>query len=1122
MSLQFVLGPSGGGKSHYIYEKIIKESMDNPDINYILLVPEQYSLALQRKMVMLHPNGGTLNIDVIGFNRLAYRVFDELGVKTNKVLEDFGKSMLVRRVAGEVQNNLRVYKSCLNKNGFIDEVKSLMSEFYQYDFSIDELRQLIADIEAAGDETVLLDKLKDMETIITAFQEKIAAEYIVAEQLTELLSQCATKSELIKRSVIVMDGFTGFTPIQLKLIGNLINNAIKVYSVHTIDQESYKKTFKSRLAEHELFYLTDKTMESLKQLAKEKQVPHEPDICVGFDGPKRWSADKKDMLHLEKYIFRYPYKKYTGTVENISICAYQTPRCQLKGVCETIYSLVKEQGYRYKDIAIITGNFEKNVTAVTQLFPQYDIPYFLDYTPPVKNNSWVDCITHAIRIIEEDFSYDSVFSFLKSGVIGDISADDIDELENYVLAKGIKGYRRWTRDWKTATCDNAFVAKDSLLDIIKPFYKSVNKKKATVNDYTGAIRQLMDVLNFETGLEDIKGLYGRLLDIFDKLDSIMGDDCLNIREFKDILDVGLKELNLGMVPSKLDMVLVGDITRTRLDNIKVLFIIDANEGIIPSNPSSAGIISEKEKERLLKWGVELAPTDKINSFVEQMYLYSNMTAPSEKLYISYTNMSSDNAAMSPSYIIGRICNLFESMTVTSAKNTLVTTIKGTREKLVEGIWNIASGIEENIPTIGALCKAYAETGYEEQLQAISHALSYKNVPDKLDANVRELLKLRMMKQSISKLEQYASCGYSYFLKYTLGLREREVYQVESRETGNILHTAMEGMFRHVHDNMNNDWFSISPEDKDKMVEEHVNMAWDKELGDRELEGGRYEFLKESLYRIGKRTIRTLSDINSRDTLKPEFFEYRFKENMDINDNDSMTITGVVDRADAQYMSQDDKLRLKVIDYKSGNQHFELNKLYAGLQLQLAIYTNIMIELAGTKGMLNGVTEHTSVSPDGMYYYSMKDPYIEVKDESELDKKRAKELTLVGLDNDGQGDFDAILQYADKKAKDLAREIMDGNINKNPLFEGERTSCTYCPYSDCCRFDVRYGGNSYKYLKYKSTKKEMPVICDAIKEELGLNDQPKEEASMAIEIDVEIERKKENDVAKEVATEHGDN
>ena len=1085
MSLQFVLGPSGAGKSHYIYDLIIKESVENPNVNYILLVPEQYSLALQRKMVMLHPNGGTLNIDVIGFNRLAYRVFDELNVKTAKVLEDFGKSMLVRRVAGEVRDKLKVYKNCLNKNGFIDEVKSLMSEFYQYDFSVDELGKLVQSMESQGDQSVLLDKLKDMETIITAFQNKIQEEYIVAEQLTDLLSDYADKSELIKKSVIVMDGFTGFTPIQLKLIGTLLSNARKVYSLHTIDEAAYKKSCKRRLLEHELFYLTDKTLFSLKNLCHQKGVKMESDICIGFDSSKRWSEEKKDLIHLQKYIFRYPYEVYEDKVDNVFVNCYKTPRMQLKGVCETIFNLVKEDGYRYKDIAIVSGNFEKNVSAVTQIFEQFNIPYFLDYTRPVKNNAWVDCLDHSLRIIEEDFSYDSVFSFLKSGIIEDISIDDVEELENYVLAKGIKGYRRWNRVWK----NTELVAKDSFLDIIKPFYKKVNKKQVIVKDYVCAIEELMSALKFEKGLEKHKGIYEKLVDILDKFKNIMGEDCLSVREFKEILDVGLKELNLGLIPTNLDMVMVGDITRTRLDNVKILFVIDANEGIIPKNSSSAGIISEKEKERLIKLGVELAPTDKVNSFVEQLYLYSNMTAPSDKLYISYTNMNSNNSPMSPSYVIGRITNLFKDLEVKSIDSSSVTTLSATKEKLVDGIQSIVSSNSlDNLVNTSTLHRAYKELGLEGDIEDINSAILYKNIPDNLSCEVRELIKHRMLTQSISKLEQYAKCGYSYFLKYTLGLKERDIHQVENRETGIILHTAIEGIYRHVHDNLNNDWTMLSEEERDKILVSQIDDAWEKEVGDRELEGGRYGFLKETLYRIGKRTIRTLNEIDSKDPLKPEYFEYRFNELIDIDSDNTMKIKGVVDRGDAQYISDEDRLKLRIIDYKSGDQAFELNKLYAGIQLQLAIYTNIMIDVVSEKGKLKDVTDSTAITPEGMYYYRMKDPFVPISDESELDKKRAKMLEFSGLHNDEDGDFEIILKYAEKKARDMAKEILDGVIDINPLSEGEKTACDYCNYSDCCRFDEKYGGNNYKRLKFKNTKKEMPNICHSMRTELGIEEE----------------------------------
>ena len=250
MSLQMILGPSGSGKSHYIYNKIIKDGIKNPDVNYILLVPEQYSMALQRKLVMMHPAKGYMNIDVIGFNRLCFRVFDELNIKPGKVLEDFGKSMLIRKAAGERKADMSVYSGSLDKSGFIDEVKSLMSEMYQYDINKESLNAVIEKLKDSPTDILLYKKIEYMNKIFNAFDGKLSDNYIVAEKLTQILTDNVERSELIKRSVIVMDGFTGFTPIQLGLVEKLIRYAKDIYGVFTIDKKFYEK---KHVKEHELF-----------------------------------------------------------------------------------------------------------------------------------------------------------------------------------------------------------------------------------------------------------------------------------------------------------------------------------------------------------------------------------------------------------------------------------------------------------------------------------------------------------------------------------------------------------------------------------------------------------------------------------------------------------------------------------------------------------------------------------------------------------------------------------------------------------------------------------------------------------------------------------------------------
>lgn len=1072
MSLQFILGPSGSGKSYYIYKRVIEESIKNPKTNYILLVPEQYSMALQRKMVMLHPGMGTMNIDVIGFNRLAYRVFDELNIKPTNVLEDFGKTMLLRQVAGSIKDELKIYGGCLDKNGFIDETKSLMSELYQYDINRSKLEETMNIMLASG-ENLLTDKLNDMLAIFKAFDKKIESEYIVAEQLTELLADVLEKSELIKNSYIIMDGFTGFTPIQLKLIRGLLSYSKGVSTVVTIDKNSYDKEM---IYEHELFYLSRQTIDNLKSLANEQNVKLEEDIFISSGDTGRWNLDSKDLRHLEENIFRFPYKQYNGISSNIKLSVYDNPRNEMISIAERIYRLVNEEGYRYKDIAVISGNLDGAENHVKQIFKRYDIPFFVDKTTPVKNNAYIDAIGHLLRIVDENFSYDSVFSFLKAGLLKDVSTEEIEELENYVLAKGVRGRTWWEKEWK---CE-ADESRAYIMEVLSPFAVSLGKRKHKVSEFIEAIKLFMNTVDYKAGMSDVPKVYEGLCDIFDKLEAIMANDIMRVSEFREILEVGLKELSLGRIPSCLDMVLIGDITRTRLEDVKVLFVVSVNDGIIPKSGASAQIISDKEKETLEQLGVSLAPTDKINSFIEQFYLYINMTKPSDRLYLSYNNTSDSGEVMRPSYIISRIQKVFPMLEANyDAEYKNVSTRKGSIGVLIDGMRALIEGDNSHIEETLSLYKLYLESGDKQMLDIIHRAFNYNNIPDRLSEEVSKLLKLRLLNQSVSKLEKYANCAYSYFLKYILELKERSISVIDNRDVGNILHSIMERLYRHVHDNLGNDWASISDAERDKLVTEFAYQVFDEEYENE----GRNSFLREVFARIGRRTALVMKNITERDSFVPEYFEYKFNHKIEIPGKSyTTTINGIVDRGDVYYSQEDNTLKLRIIDYKSGDYMFDVVKLYDGLQLQLSIYMHIMQELA--KGYKLAALNNAPVVPEGMYYYQMQDPYIKVNSEAEAEKERENSLSLKGLDYSNPAQFDAAINYAIKKLTDIVGDILEGEIDKNPMKSGNNSSCDYCEFKAICRFDDKCGRNSFRYPSFASNKDGKEKAFAKIMEEVG--------------------------------------
>ena len=1077
MALQLILGSSGAGKSEYIYEDIIRQTMQDERKNMIVLVPEQYSLEIQRKLVEKHPRGGSFQIDVIGFNRLAYRIFDELHIKPQKVLEDFGKSMLLRKAAQEKKDQLSLYAGSLDKAGFIDEAKSLMSEVYQYDISRERLAEALRSLGDTGEDKVLSEKLRDMLLIFATFEEKKGNAFIVAEQMLELLTAAAEKSQLIAESEIILDGFTGFTPIQLNLISVLLRRAKKVTIVLTMDVAAYAK---KHIGEHELFALTRQTIDQLLLTAEKAHVVAADTIFIGKDGCRRWEKGHP-LAHLEQNLFRYPYHTGTDDKQAIRIISYDNPAQEVTGVAEQIRCLVMDQGYRYRDIAVVSGNLEETADFVQRIFPLYDIPYFIDMTMPVKNHPCVDALTHAFRIVEENFSYDSVFAFLKSGVMKDLEQEEIEALENYVLARGKKGIRSWSQAFKDGEDTTMEELRQVVMEVLGPFYKACSGKKKTVSQMVEAVYVLMDMLSMEHRFED-DGLYEKICQIFDKMVEIMPEDDIEIAELEELFAVGMKDVSLGVIPPTLDMLVVGDIIRTRLDDIRALFIVGVNDGVIPKRAKRSQIINDREKERLLEFGIHMAPTERVNSFTEHFYLYQNMTKPKDLLYLSYVNMSASNETMRPSYILDRIHRIFPDLKEqhgNSLTNRIVTRQAGF-ETLIIGIRELLAGNHIHESETLQLYKLYLKNRDTSRIESMLAAMRYQNLPEPLAEDVAKLVQIQRMAMSVSKLEQYASCAYAFFLKYILHLEERQIAKIDNRNVGMILHGAMEQMFCYVRDQMGNQWDKVGDALRDQKIEEFVRENFNKEYEGQEIDNGQYVVLEKSLIRIGKRTVKKLQSMMD-DAYQPVYFEYAFKKKLTVG-KETMTLAGIVDRGDLYVDKDNQTIGLRVIDYKSGAHDFDIGQLYEGLELQLAIYTDVMREMVDQEWNQNREKEDQyQINTESMYYYHMQDPYVEADSVAQAEELREKKLGYKGMQREEDDEFETVLSYAEYKAVDLAAQIKKGVIDKNPKQDTNGKACEYCAYKDVCRFDEKYGKNRYHNTKHsaKDTQQlleEMRNVC----------------------------------------------
>ena len=421
MSLQFVLGSSGSGKTEYIYRQIVEQAGKHPK---------------QQKLVELAPNHAIMNIDVLSFKRLAYRVFDEMGRNDIRVLEETGKNLVLKKLARREEEHLTVLRPNMNRMGYIGEVKSLISELVQYNVSPDRLEDVARRDELSS---VLRAKLQDIVTMYRAFTDFMEGSYITAEEILNILSELAKDSAILRDSVLVFDEFTGFTPIQNDLMRQLLQVTERVIVTLTMDA---KEDFYLCRGEEELFYLSKKTIQTLMQMAERLHVEVLEPIVLEGSADKRF-AKAPDLAFLEQNLFRVSVSQSEKEVEQIHLAATRTPKEELTLVAREINRLIR-QGYRNREMAVVTGSMEAYQNYMEPIFTKYEIPYFMDATKEVLFHPFTEFIRAGLEVINSDFSYESVMRFLRCGFSG-MEEDEIDRLDNYLLATGIRGKKAWSK-----------------------------------------------------------------------------------------------------------------------------------------------------------------------------------------------------------------------------------------------------------------------------------------------------------------------------------------------------------------------------------------------------------------------------------------------------------------------------------------------------------------------------------------------------------------------------------------------------------------------------------------------------------------------------------------------------
>lgn len=1127
MSLRFYFGPSGSGKSHRIYEEIMQRAAQEPGRNFLIIVPDQFTMQTQKDLVMRSDRGGILNIDVLSFGRLSHRILEEVGTKEMPVLDDTGKSLVLQKIAADLKEQLPAMGSLLHKQGYIHEVKSAISEFMQYGISTQDMDKLIASAEKRG---ALAMKLRDLKTLYRGFQDYIRDHFITTEETLDVLRRSLVKSKILPDSVVVFDGFTGFTPIQNRLIQELMRVCEETIVTVTIGEEEDPYQMDG---EQKLFHLSKKTVADLVKLAAEAEVTRGEDVFVK-GGPNRFT-EAPALCYLEQNLFRYQYEPYMEKQREIRMFEALSPREEVHQTALYIRKLIREEGLTYRDIAVVIGDLEGYASYVETEFGQLEIPCFIDRTRGIILNPMIEYIKSALQLYIKDFSYDTVFHFLRSGMV-DISREEIDELENYVIRTGARGYRTYSRlftrkteemqqgsgqddtEREEETLERLNRIRQQFADTVEILHMAPRAKAGEYVDhlYDFLVQNQVQqkLLNYQQRFEqegdlakarEYAQIYRLVMDLLDQIYELLGEEEISLQEFADILEAGFGEITVGTIPQNVDRIVVGDMERTRLKQVKVLFFLGVNDGNIPKNASKGGIISDMDREFLIESGTEMAPSPRQQMYIQRLYLYLNMTKPSQRLYLSYAKVNSDGKGIRPSYLIDTVRKLFPQLAVEYPQNrSRLEQIEGRQEGaryLAEELREYADGTlrEEERQDFYLMYRAYeADPEGRDRLTAAAFR-RYKE--SGLSRIVARALYGRQLENSVSRLETYAACACRHFLQYGLSLQEREEFGFEVSDMGNVYHAVLENFAGKLAES-GRTWWDFDENFATQAIKEAVE-GYAATYGETVLySSARNEYAITRMSRILTRTVLTLQQHLKQGSFQPDDYElsFRFAEDLDsihvdLSEEEKMHLQGRIDRID---VSEDaEHVYVKVIDYKSGNKKFDLAALYYGLQLQLVVYMNAAMELESRKH------PDKEIVPAALLYYHIDDPTIETPVEltqeqineeiltklrmngvvnsdpavvERLDRFLQDKSKVIPVEKKKDGSFSArsgilsreelhvVSAYVDTKIRQIGREILDGKIAANPYEKGNEEACTYCAYKKVCGFDGSIPGYEKRQLE----------------------------------------------------------
>ena len=1015
--------------------------------------------------------------------------------------------MLIYSILSNKKNNLKFLGKSENN---IDMIMTQLTELKKHGVSLDNLETLKENIE----DTYLESKLNDIYTVYSQFQEKIKNNYIDENDSLTILKEQLDSTNMFDNTEIYIDEFVGFTKQEYDIIEKLLEKAYKVTISITSDE-----LYKTKDASNDIFYTNKETISKILKIAKANNIKIEEPVKQ----EEIYRFKNKELNHIEENLYNFPYKKFNEDVTNLKLFLANNQYSEVENIARTIVKLVRDEGYRYRDIAIITKNIDTYSNLCKAIFNEYNIPVYIDEKRDLSQNILVKYLISILDVFSKNWTYDSVINYIKSGFTN-ISQEDIYLLENYALEWNVRGSLWYKQDWNFRDADEKGEEQIAHLNelrrnIVDPLVKLKNNlsgkksaKQISENLYKFFIENKIDEILAEkiNKLNEAQEVsisaeyetsWKIIMQVLDEIVLVFGDENITFETYMQILKTGLGESKLGTIPMAQDEVTVGDVDRSRSHKIKIVFIIGLNDGMFPGTTKAEGFLNDADRQKILEKGIELAKGTVDRIYEDNFNIYKAFTTAEEKMYLSYSSSDMEGKSLRQSILVSRIKKIFAKLQEESdiiQRKSEICTKQNTFEELLINLRDFRDGKEID-PIWFKIYNIFDnDTEWKPKLESAIKALSYTNVPEKITKENVEKMYGDVLKTSVSRLEQYSSCPFSYYLKYGLKLNEKETFNLEAVDTGTFMHDVIDSFFARL-DEQEINIKQITDEEIEEIVTEIIQDKLNLNKNYIYTVSAKYKILAGRLKKVVTTSMKYIVQSIKQSEFEVFGHEIEFGGKgqykpitVKTDDGKRVEIIGKIDRVDI--LKNPDGTYVRIIDYKSSIKNIDLNQVVSGLQLQLLTYLNETCKvedflpagvlyfnlsnpsISSEKNMTDEEIENKIKQEFKMKGLILADVNIIRKMDTKIDETGTSTIIPAGIKKDGEinnlktsaiskEQFNYLQKYMNKLIKQISESILAGNIEVKPYYNTKlkTTPCTYCKYRSICRFDENSATNKYNYI-----------------------------------------------------------